>query len=94
VKRGRVKRGGGSGKTPMNLTKIRIDLVICATASDALHVVDALLDAGFLQDAVNDHDADAGPCRVMTAIARIDQTCEHGYTPATCIFSDCVCAQS
>lgn len=46
---------------------IVITLEIDGTPADAAHVVDRLLDAGFLQDAINGHDCDAGPLRVRVA---------------------------
>jgi hypothetical protein len=49
-------------------TVILVRLVIEGEGYDASHVVDALLDAGFFQDAINDHDCDAaGPLHVVTA---------------------------
>ena len=50
------------------LTTITIALDIKGTPEDAQHVVDSLLDAGFFQDAINDHDADAGPLHVKSAL--------------------------
>lgn len=51
------------------LTKILIELEIDEqTPGDARFVVDSILDAGVLQDAINDHDSDAGPLRVVSAI--------------------------
>lgn len=52
------------------LTTVTVVLEIEGDPADALHVVDALLDAGFFQDAINDHDADAGPLHVKSAVAR------------------------
>ncbi len=37
---------------------------------DALQIVDNLLDAGLLQDAINVHDGDAGPLHVEVAVVR------------------------
>lgn len=36
--------------------------------ADAVHVVDGYLDAGELQEALNGHDCDAGPLRVLSAV--------------------------
>lgn len=50
------------------LTTVTIALDIEGTPENAQHVVDSLLDAGFLQDAINGHDADAGPLHVRSAL--------------------------
>ena len=50
------------------LTTITIALDIKGKPEDAQYVVDNLLDAGFFQDAINDHDADAGPLHVKAAL--------------------------
>ena len=51
---------------------IHVMLEIEGKAADAYHVVDSLLDAGFFQDAINDHDADAGDLHVTSAVCRLD----------------------
>lgn len=53
---------------PKRVTLV-IELEIDGDPSDAFDVVDGLLDAGFLQDAINDHDRDAGPLHVVSAVA-------------------------
>lgn len=56
-------------------TKILIELIIDGDASDAHHVVDMILDAGLLQDAINEHDCDdAGPLHVTNAIVIDSET--------------------
>ncbi len=52
-------------------TTLVITLVIEGNEDDTLQGVDDLLDAGLLQDAINDHDSDAGPLRVLTALCRL-----------------------
>ncbi len=55
----------------MATTKIVIELEIEGDPRDAYHVVDRLLDAGFFQDAVNDHDVeDTGVLHVKSAVHR------------------------
>jgi len=44
-----------------------VRLVIEGDASDAAYVVGEALDAGHLQDAINEHDCEAGPLRVVSA---------------------------
>lgn len=51
--------------------RLRIDLEVEGDEQDALHVVDTLLDAGFFQDAINEHDVeDAGELRVKSIVVR------------------------
>jgi len=48
-----------------------VKLKVRGAEQDALHVVDALLDAGFFQDAINDHTVDGcGPLHVKVAVVR------------------------
>lgn len=49
------------------MARIVITLEIDGAQDDADTVVDALLDAGLLQDAINAHESDAGPLRVTSA---------------------------
>lgn len=52
--------------------RITVTLEIEGDPADAQWVVDKLLDAGFFQDAINDHDVeDAGPLHVTSATAQI-----------------------
>jgi hypothetical protein len=62
-------------------TKITIELEIDGDQADAEHVVDALLDAGFLQDAINDHDFDAGALHVTQTTCFAEQST---LVPARC----------
>jgi hypothetical protein len=56
----------------MSTTKIIVELEIEGEPSDAESVVDSALDAGHLQDAINDHDCDGvGPLRVLSATCRV-----------------------
>jgi hypothetical protein len=60
----------------MGLCRVTIEMVIEGDLVDATHVVDLMLDAGFFQDAINDHDADdtnAGPLRVRSAVIQTAQ---------------------
>lgn len=51
------------------ITTLTVVLEIEGDPTDVLHVVDSLLDAGFFQDAINDHDVDdAGPVHVKSAV--------------------------
>lgn len=51
-------------------TTVIVKLEIDGSASDAFHVVDSLLDAGFFQDAINEHDVeDCGPLHVTSAMS-------------------------
>jgi hypothetical protein len=51
------------------LTKILIELEIEEqTPGDARFVVDAILDSGVLQDEIHEHDSDAGPLCVVSAV--------------------------
>lgn len=52
---------------------VRLEIDVDGTDSDdavseAAYVVDELLDAGFFQDAVNEHECEAPPMRVTSAI--------------------------
>jgi hypothetical protein len=67
------------------MATITITLEIDGYQSDAEHVVDSLLDAGFLQDAINDHDADAGPLHVTAATI-------YKPLPACAASMGCLCA--
>jgi hypothetical protein len=51
------------------VTRVIVELTIEGDEENAVYVVDALLDVGLLQDAINDHDLDAGPMRVTCALA-------------------------
>lgn len=56
----------------MSTTRIIVEIEIEGDPLEALSVVDAALDAGHLQDAINDHDCDGvGPLRVLTATCRV-----------------------
>jgi len=48
-------------------TKVTIELEIEGYTTDAGYVVDQILDAGVLQDAISEHEYDAGPLRVTQA---------------------------
>jgi len=51
--------------------EVHVVLQVRGSAGDTLHVVDALLDAGFFQDAINEHDVDdAGDLHVVSAVVR------------------------
>lgn len=50
------------------MPKILIELDVRGRSADGLHVVNALLDVGHLQDSINDHDCtDVGRLRVTSA---------------------------
>lgn len=54
------------------MARVVICLDIDGTDEDALAVVDALLDNGVPQDAINDHEVeDCGPLHVRSAIVRL-----------------------
>lgn len=56
------------------MATIVIRLEVEGDPSDALHVVDSLLDAGFLQDAINEHDVDdAGELHVTSALVAVGE---------------------
>lgn len=66
------------------VSTVAVKIRVVGNPGDAIHVVDALLDAGILQDAINDHDADAGPLRVESAVATISAPARSsGKSPAT-----------
>lgn len=68
------------------MATVLIVLEIEGSQSDAFAVVDALLDTGFLQDAINDHEVeDAGPLRVTSALsmAEKDSVLSDPYDPET-----------
>jgi hypothetical protein len=50
-------------------TKITIELEVEGDESEALYVVESLLDNGDLQESINDHAFDVGPLRVLSATA-------------------------
>ncbi len=55
-------------------TRIIVELDIEGDRVDAAEVVDRLLDAGFFQDSINEHDVDgAGPLHVKSAIIRFTE---------------------
>jgi hypothetical protein len=61
--------------TTKKTTKARrftIKLVVKGDASAAREAVEASLDAGDLQDAVNTYDHDAGPLKVISALVTRD----------------------
>ena len=52
------------------MPKMIIELEIEGLEADATSVIDELLDSGLLQDAINDHEFDAGPLLVKSALVR------------------------
>jgi hypothetical protein len=50
------------------MARIRIVLEIEGDQADALTVIGELLDAGIMQDDINDHEFDAGQLRVVSAV--------------------------
>lgn len=52
------------------MAKIIVELEIDGDPADAYHVVDSLLDGGVFQDAINEHDFDAGELRVTRATVK------------------------
>jgi hypothetical protein len=54
--------------------RVIVTLELLGDPASAQHVVDAVLDAGVFQDAINDHDCDAKPLRVLAASARVEPT--------------------
>lgn len=64
------------------MPKITIELEIEGDAVDAYHVVNEILDIGMLQDAINEHEADAGPLRVTSATVHSSTT--HARRVSTC----------
>lgn len=51
-------------------TRVAIVLELVGGADDATTVIDKLLDTGLLQDAINDHEYEAGHLRVLSATSR------------------------
>ena len=49
-------------------TTITIKLKIEGGTADASYVIDEILDSGLLQDAINDHEYDAGELRVLSVM--------------------------
>jgi hypothetical protein len=49
---------------------LTVVLEIEGSEVDARYVVNELLDAGFFQDAINEHDCEAGLLRVKSAVVR------------------------
>jgi hypothetical protein len=74
--------------------KITIELEIDGNPDEALYVVSELLDAGQLQDAINDHDFDVGKVQVVSALARQDGDSEDGDGPICPHASDNPCSSS
>lgn len=65
-------------------TRITVVLDIEGDANDASHVVDSLLDAGFFQDAINEHDVDdCGELHVTSAIVTTTEELAEGEAGAT-----------
>jgi hypothetical protein len=64
-----------SNAQPTPTAKVVIHLEIEGSAADAYYVIDGILDAGFLQDAINEHDADCGVLHVRSAVVRHDGAC-------------------
>jgi hypothetical protein len=58
------------------MTRVVIVLEIEGKPNDAFYVVDALLDTGWLQTNIEEHEFDAGELRVTRAVA----CTQHGYT--------------
>ena len=51
--------------------RILVELVITGDAADALYVANEVLDDGIFQTAFNEHEYDAGPLGVESAIVHI-----------------------
>lgn len=49
---------------------VEMEKIECDDASDAFHVVDEVLDAGDFQDAINEHEFDAGSVLVKSVVVR------------------------
>lgn len=54
------------------MIRLIVELEIEGDEKNAYAVVDDILDGGVFQDAINDHDGDAGPLRVKSAVVRLD----------------------
>jgi hypothetical protein len=67
---------------------IVIELEIDGDEQDAADVVDRVLDTGILQDAINDHEFDAGPVRVTSAVVVVRPS----KIPPCAAAMGCLCA--
>lgn len=52
------------------MIRLVVELEVEGDEANACAVVDDVLDGGAFQDAINEHDCDAGPLRVKSATVR------------------------
>lgn len=72
------------GHKEMTFCRVAVELEIQGSADDAFTVIDGLLDNGFFQDAVSEHDHDeAGPLLVTSALVRPGESPHRGNAIAS-----------
>ena len=71
-----VKEAGCTVELDPETTRVAITLELVGSADDAVTVIGKLLDGGLLQEAINEHEYEAGHLRVLSASVRREPTVE------------------